>query len=141
MIDEDAGELVADGAMDQRRRHARIDAAGQAQDHIVGANLRADFFHCFGNVVGHVPLRLAAANFMHEAAQDGLALAGVRHFRMELQGVEMALFICHAGDRAARRVAHQLEARRHLKHLVAVAHPHLEHAVAFVGDEVVNPFE
>jgi hypothetical protein len=41
VIDEHAGQLVADGAVDQRRRHARIDAAGQAQDHFV-AHLLAD---------------------------------------------------------------------------------------------------
>jgi hypothetical protein len=35
-------------------------------------------------------------------------------------------------------VAHQLEAFRHVEHLVAVAHPDLQHAVAFVGDEVVD---
>ena len=36
VVHEDAGELVADGAMDQRRRDARIDAAAQAeQDFLV----------------------------------------------------------------------------------------------------------
>ena len=35
VIDEDAGQLVADRAMEQRRRNRRIDAAGQPEDHFV----------------------------------------------------------------------------------------------------------
>ena len=138
VVDEHAGQLVADGAVDQRRGHGRIDAARQAEDHFIGADLLADLVDRFGDVVGHVPVGLAAADLVHEAAQHRLALHGVRHFRMELHAVETALLVGHGGDRAARRVAHQLEAGRHVEHLVAVAHPDLQHAVAFVGDEVVD---
>ena len=42
VVDEDAGQLVADGAMDQRRGHRRIDAARQAEDHLLVAHLLAD---------------------------------------------------------------------------------------------------
>ncbi|MNU46932.1 hypothetical protein D3C71_358050 [compost metagenome] len=141
MVDEDAGQLVADGAVDQGCRDGGVNAAGQAQDDVVGAHLRADFFHRFADVVGHVPVRLAAADFMHETAEHGLALHRVRHFRVELHAVELALFIGHGGDRAARGVAHQLEAWRHFQHLVAMAHPHFQHAVAFVGNEVGDTVE
>jgi hypothetical protein len=39
VVDEHAGELVADGAVDQGRGHRGIDAAGQAQDHFLVADL------------------------------------------------------------------------------------------------------
>jgi hypothetical protein len=82
----------------------------------------------------------AAADVEHEALQDGLALHGVRHFGVELHGVEAARFVGHAGDRAAVGAGHQLEARRQLGDLVAVAHPHLQHAVAFGVVKSAMPF-
>ena len=42
VVDEHAGELVADRLVDQRCGHRRIDAARQAEDHLVAADLRAD---------------------------------------------------------------------------------------------------
>src|SRR5471032_3171631 len=114
---------------------------GQAEDHLIAADLGADLLDRFRNIVGHIPVRLAAADLVHEAAQHGLALHRVRHFRVPLHTVEAALLVGHGGDRAAWRVAHQLEAGRHVQHLVAVAHPHFQHAVAFVGDEVGDAVE
>ena len=42
VVDEHAGQLVADGPMDQCRGHRRVDAAGQAADHLLVADLRSD---------------------------------------------------------------------------------------------------
>ncbi len=42
VVDEDAGQLVADGALDQRCRHRGVDSAGQAADHPLAADLAAD---------------------------------------------------------------------------------------------------
>ena len=39
VIDEDAGQLLADRARDQRRRDGRIDAAGERADHLVAADI------------------------------------------------------------------------------------------------------
>ena len=41
-VDEDAGELVADGLVDQQRGDGGIDAAGEAADHAAAADLVAD---------------------------------------------------------------------------------------------------
>jgi hypothetical protein len=70
-----------------------------------------------------------------------LALQGVRDLGVELHGVVAARLVGHAGDRAAGRAGHQLEAGRQRGDLVAVAHPHLEHAVAFGGAEVLDALE
>jgi hypothetical protein len=73
----------------------------------------------------------AAGDLQHEALEQRPALHRVRHLGVELHRVVAARLVGHAGDRAARRAGHQLEAGRQRGDLVAVAHPHLEHAVAF----------
>ena len=42
VVDEHAGELVADRAVHEQRGDARVDAAGQAADDLAVADLRAD---------------------------------------------------------------------------------------------------
>ena len=42
VVDEDAGQLVADRAVDQRGRHRRVDAAGEGADDPPVADLLAD---------------------------------------------------------------------------------------------------
>ena len=75
VVDEDAGQLVADRAVDQRRGDARIDAAGQAEDHLVVADLLADARHRLVDVVAHHPVGLRAADVEHEAVEQLAALA------------------------------------------------------------------
>ncbi len=65
----------------------------------------------------------------------------MRHFGVELHAVEAAHLVGHAGNRAGVGAGHELEARRQLGDLVAVAHPDLEHAVAFGGVKVGQVFE
>ena len=55
MIDEDAGELVADRLVDQHRGDRGIDAAGQAADHPALPDLRADAGDLGGAEAGHGP--------------------------------------------------------------------------------------
>ena len=62
MVDEHAGELVADGAMDQRGGHGGVHAAGQAEDHFLVADLLADHGHGLGDVVAHDPVGARAGN-------------------------------------------------------------------------------
>jgi len=80
----------------------------------------------------------AAADLVHEAMQELRALARVRHLGMELHAVEAPRFIGHAGDRARLGRGHELEAGGQLGDLVAVAHPHAQHAVAFRRAEVLD---
>ena len=72
------------------------------------------------------PVAAAARDVMHEAADDLVALGRVRHFRMELQAVEVPRRVRHPGDGriGARRGADEAGGQR--RHLVAVAHPHVE---------------
>ena len=97
-----------------------------------------DFFNGFTDVVAHHPVLAHTANAEHKALQNRRALSGVRDFRVKLHGVKSAFFVCHAGNRAAFGAGHELEARRQFGHLVAVAHPHGEHALAFRCGVVLN---
>ena len=105
VVDEDAGEPVADRLVDQRRGDARVDAARQAEDDLVVADLLADPRDRLVDVVAHHPVGLRGADLEDEAVEQLPALQRVRHLRMELHAVEAALLVGHAGDRAARRRA------------------------------------
>jgi hypothetical protein len=70
-----------------------------------------------------------------------LALERVRHFRVELHGVEAALLVGHRGDRGRFVAADDLEARRQFGDLVAVAHPDVEQAVALGVAAVLDAVE
>jgi hypothetical protein len=141
VVDKHAGELLANGAVNEGRRHRGIHAAGQAEDDFFVAHLGADFVNRFLDVVAHHPVGPGAANVQHKTVQQGLALQGVRDLGVELHGVEPARFVGHAGNGAAGCGGHELEAGWHLGDFVAVAHPDLEHAMAFGRGEVGNVLE
>ena len=103
VVDENAGQLVADGAVDQRCGNARIDAAGQTEDDFLVTDLLADRLDGFGDVVAHHPVGAATADAMHEAFEQRAALLGVGDFGVELDGVELARLVGHAGNRAGWR--------------------------------------
>ena len=100
VIDEHARELVADRAMQESRRDRRIDAAGQAEQHFVATNLRADRRNRLADVVVHVPVVTATADVVRETGEDRRTLLRVRHLGMELHAVEAPLLVGHRRDRA-----------------------------------------
>jgi hypothetical protein len=102
VVDEHAGQLVADGLVQQRGNHRRIHAAGQAEQHVVGADLGADLGDGVFSDFRRGPQGFTAADVEDEARQDAAALLGVGHFRVELHAVVTTLVVEHAGDRAAR---------------------------------------
>ena len=138
VIHKHAGQLVADGPMDQCRRHRGIHPAGQPQDHFVVADLRFDFLHRLADVVRHVPVLRATANVVHEAVQHCLALRGMGHLGMELQCVKVPRFVRHTGNGRGGIAGDHRETRRQCRHFVAVTHPHIDQAVTFVIGAILN---
>ncbi|MNO91998.1 hypothetical protein D3C76_835590 [compost metagenome] len=136
VVDEYAGQLVADGAVQQRGNHRAVNAAGQAQQDVGRTDLRTHLGDGVFDDVGRRPQGFTAADVLHEAGQDATALLGVGHFRVELHAVVAARVVEHAGDRAARGAGQHVEVARHLGDLVAVAHPHVQAQYA-VGVDVV----
>ena len=88
VVDENAGEMVADGLVQQRRRHARIHAAAQAENHLVISYLFADFLDGLVDKRPHRPVFAAAAKVMHKVGNDLLPIGRVDDFGMKLQAEE-----------------------------------------------------
>ena len=141
VVDEHAGELIADGLVQQGGNDGRIDAAGQAQQDLAATNFLA---HARDGVVDDLagrPARSAAAEIMHEARQDACALGGVGDLGMELHAVVAALVVGHRGQRHVARLAAGEEALRQLHDAVAMTHPHVEQAVTLGVDAVLDVLE
>ena len=124
VIDEHAGELVADRLVDQHRGDRRVDAARQPADHPALADLLADFLDRLVLEGAHGPVAGAAGDLAHEIAQQRGAMRRVHHFEMELGGVELARIVADDGDRRVGRGAEHAEAGRQHGDTVAMAHPH-----------------
>ena len=94
VIDEDAGELVADRAVDQRRRDRRVHAAGEsADDALVGADQLADPGDLGLDEVARRPVGRAAADLEEEVGEDLAAARRVRHLGMELHAEDRPLVV------------------------------------------------
>ena len=123
VIDEDAGELLADRLVNEHGGDRRVDAARQSADHPALAHLLADLLDRLVLEGAHGPVAGKAGDLAHEIAQQGRAVRRVHHFEMELRGVELARVVADDGDRRVGRDAEHLEAFRQLGDAVAMAHP------------------
>ena len=137
-VHEHAGELVADGPVQQRRHYRGIHSARQAQQHLVVAHLRTDGGDAVLDDVAGGPQRLAAADVQHEAAQDPVTLTGVGDFGMELHAVPAFFLVGHAGDGTGRGAGDAHEVGRQRRHPVAVAHPHVQQAVTLRAGVILD---
>ena len=89
VVDEDARQPIADGAVDEHRRDGRVDAAAQPTDDAAVPDLRADAVGRLLHERTHRPVAGAAADVVGEVAQDLEAVVGVRDLGMEQQCVEI----------------------------------------------------
>ena len=88
VVDEDARQPVADGAVDEQRRDRRVDAAAQRADHAAVADLRADPRRRLLDERRHRPVAGAAADVVREVPEDLEAALGVHDLGVEQQRVE-----------------------------------------------------
>ena len=123
MIDEHAGELLADSLVNEHGGDRAVDAAREAADDFALADLLADFLDRLVLKGAHGPVAGKPRDLTHEIAQQRRAMRRVHDFEMELRGVEFAGVVADDGDRRVGRNAEHLEAVRQLRHTVAVAHP------------------
>ncbi len=135
MIDEDAGELIADRLVDEERGHGRIDPAREPAHDIGIAHLLADARDLALAEMRHGPIAGAAGDVAHEIPEQRRALRRVHHLGMELHAIELPRIVGDRRERRAGRDADGAKAWRQPRHAVAVAHPHLrplaflEHAI------------
>jgi hypothetical protein len=125
MIDENAGQLVADRLMDQDRRDRAVDAAAQSADDLALADLLADLGDLGLAIGGHRPVALQPAHAMDEVGDQLCPVGGVRYLGVELRPVELPFLVGDHRERRAVAGRDDPETRSEGGDLVAVAHPHL----------------
>ena len=125
VVDEHAGELVADRLVDEERRDRGVDASGQPADDPLGADLGADPLDLLLDHGGGRPRRRRAGDVVEEALQHLAGPCGVwttsgwnwTPYRPRSGSSNAAIGVVSRRGRDAR-------ARRRRRDRVAVAHPH-----------------
>ncbi len=112
--------------MNERCRHARINAAAQPEDNTFIPNLSTDAFHGLVDVVVHRPVLPAAADLVREIGDDLPAMRRVSHFRMKLQAEHLAIPILDSGKRGVLGDGNGPKACRQFGKLVPMRVPHLQ---------------
>src|SRR5581483_6330338 len=123
VVDEDAGQMVADGAMDQRRDDGRVDAAGERTDDALRANPLPDARHPLVDEALHRPVRRGAADAEDEIPEDLLAVDAVRDLGVELEAVDRLRTMAEGRMRRVLARGERFEIVGEPRHLIAVAHP------------------
>ena len=124
LVNEHAGQLIANGPADKARGHGGIHAAGQTQNDLLVADTLFQSLHGVLNEGIHLPVAGAAADAVEEVFQHQVAVLAVGHLRVRLNGVDFLGGVFHGRHRALVRPGGNREALGHLIDPVGVAHPH-----------------
>ena len=100
MIDEDAGELIADRFMDQHSGNGTVDAARQAADDPALADLLPDLGDHLRLKARIVQSPISGRQCCERNCEELGAVGRVHDLGMELHGVELALLV---GDQRTAR--------------------------------------
>ena len=138
VVDEHAGQVFTDSAVQQHRGHGRVHAAGQAEDHFIVANLLTDAGNGVVDNFLWGPQRFTLADVAYKTFQHTQTLTGVGHFRVELHAVEAFFLVRHNGERAGLGAGNGDKAFWDGSHFVAVAHPYVQQRFAFSGQGVFD---
>ena len=124
VVHEDAGELVADGAVHKCGDHGRVDTTGEGENDLPVPHLLANLPDLLVDDVLHGPGLLEATDLEEEVLEHLVTVGGMAHLGVELRGVEVAARVLHGRNGAGVGAGGDGEALGHLAHGVAVAHPH-----------------
>ena len=125
MVDEDAGQLLADRFVDQDGGDRAVDSAGQPADHLSASDLGPNVGDLGIAVARHRPVAGAAADVTDEIGEKLAAVGRVHDLGVEHQAVAPRGLIGRDCERRAFGTGDHGEAGRERFHAVAVAHPHL----------------
>src|SRR6478672_11342317 len=101
MIDEDAGELIADRFVDEQRRDGRVDPAREPADHAALPDLTPDARDFGGAELRHRPIAGAACYCMHEIGDEFGTVRRMHDLRMELYAIKLAGVVSDGRERRA----------------------------------------
>ena len=138
VIDEDAGQALADGPVQQGGDHGGIHPAGEAEQDLVLPHLLADAGDGILDDVARRPEPGAATDVVDKAGEDALTLAGMGDLGVELEAVEATLLVGDARQRGIVGGADGLEARGQDIHPVAMAHPDVKQTIALRAGVVLD---
>ena len=124
VVDEDAGELVADGAVDEGGGHGGVHSPAQAADDVGVAHLLADAGHLLVDDVVRRPGGRQSRLLVQEVDQGGLPMLGVEDLGVPLQPVEAAARVLEGGHRRLGGGGGDGEALGGGLDRVTVTHPH-----------------
>ena len=102
VVDEHARQLVADRLVDEQRGDGGVDAAGEAADDALRADLGPDPLDLLLDHRGRRPARRRPGDLVEEVLQDLLPVRGVHDLRVELDAVEAPAHVLEGGDRRRR---------------------------------------
>ena len=123
MVNEYAGQLLADSLGHEHGGHRGIHAAGQGAE----CPAIADFFFEFGNGLFHegihLPIANTATDIIDEIFEHNLPLHRMHNFRMELDSIEIFGCIFHSRYGADRRICSYRKGSRCLGNIVRMTHP------------------
>ena len=125
VVDEHAGELVADRAVHERGRDRGVDAAGEPAEHVPVADLRADPATCSSMMLAVVHVGVDAGDVVEEVLEHlvwpcSVCSTSGWHWTPEAASVD----VLERGDAAPSVATGDRETRRGGDHGVAVRHPH-----------------
>ncbi len=123
VVDEDAGQLVADRLVDKQSRHRRVDAAGKGAEDPSSTDLGPDSLDLDLDHGGRRPGRRGVCGPVEEVLQDLHAVHGVRDLGMELDTVKPAVRVLECGDGSRGRARDDHRSRWSRGDRVTVAHP------------------
>jgi hypothetical protein len=110
----------------QRRRHGRIHAARETEEHAAFADLLADVGDGLRDKVLRRPILFRAADADEEVADHVHTALGVENLRVKLDAVEPALLVLNSGERRVIRHRRRDETGGQFLKLVAVGIPDAE---------------
>ena len=124
-VDKDAGQLVANRLVQQRRGDRRIDAARQAQHDVAVTDLAADAVEDLRVKHRHRPVAAAAGDLVSKVAQQFRPLRRVRDLGVKQRAVKTPAVVGDRGKGGGFAGGDRAKSGRQRIDLVAMAHPHL----------------
>ncbi len=123
VVDEDAGELVADCLVHEQCRDRGVDAARERAEDALVPDYRSDALDLLLDDRCRRPRRRDVRDLVQEVLEDVLAVRRVDDLGVELHAVQPPCAILERGDRRRGRRRGDDRAHRRRGHRVAVAHP------------------
>jgi hypothetical protein len=102
VVDEDAGQLVADGPLDERRCDGGVNAAGQPADDPPVADLARMRSTWSSTMLTIVQVGRQPAPSSRKRLSTSWPVLAVQHLRVELHAVQPAVDVLEGGDRGLR---------------------------------------